>query len=121
VGNKDAKKSEESDMLDDECAEKADAKKSVDPTETDETSEKPEKAKTVAESTKTDKKAKDPKKVDIIHLRNEWIDVWKSSHEGSGISARELQRMACAAWKTSEEREYLTSCYSDAEKKRRRL
>ena len=66
------------------------------------------------------KNAKD-KKIDIVAARAEWVDMWKKSQKSSGISARELHKRACDAWKTSSEREYLASLYSEPERKRRRL
>jgi len=72
------------------------------------------------EETKTAQK-KEYKQVDLQALRSEWMDVWKQTHAATIADKRELQKQAAQAWIRSQEREYLVSCYSEAERKRRRL
>ena len=114
-----AKKDAEPAMADEMSETAEQAKKDAEPAMADEMSETAEKAMMI--ETGAQKAGKEPNQVDMIAARAEWMDIWKTCHQGSGFSAKEMQKRANDAWKTSSERQYLVSCYTEAEKKRWRL
>lgn len=84
------------------------------------TAEKPVEVDETKASSDKEKKIHE-KKIDMVAARTEWVDMWKKSNMSLGLDAKELHKRACEAWRTSSEREYLASLYSEPERKRRRL